>query len=88
MIGRRVAVFVAIEEKDLGKPTPEQLQFIANVQAAGGLAGVAHSAADAEAILYPDWLPDRASMQNPNQSPIISTPPAQRHGSSDLPLRH
>lgn len=87
MVGRRVAVFIAIEEKDLGRPTPDQLQFIANVQAAGGIAGVAHSAAEAEAILYPDWLPHRGSMQNPNQSPIVS-PPAQLHGTPDLPLRH
>ena len=57
MVGRRVAVFVAIEEKDLAKSTPDQLRFIANVQAAGGLAGVAHSAEEAGAILYPDWLP-------------------------------
>jgi hypothetical protein len=57
MVGRRVAVFVAIEEKDLAKPTADQLRFIANVQAAGGLAGVAHGAEEAGAILYPDWLP-------------------------------
>jgi len=57
MVGRRLAVFVAIEEKDLAHPTPDQLRFIANVQAAGGLAGVAHSAEEARAILYPDWLP-------------------------------
>jgi len=57
MVGRRLAVFVAIEEKDLAHPTPDQLRFIANVQAVGGLAGVAHSAEEARAILYPDWLP-------------------------------
>lgn len=57
MVGRRLAVFVAIEEKDLAKPTADQLRFIAIVQSAGGLAGVAHSAAEAESILYPDWLP-------------------------------
>jgi hypothetical protein len=57
MVGRRLAVFVAIEEKDLAHPTSDQLRFIANVQAAGGLAGVAHSAEEARAILYPDWLP-------------------------------
>jgi hypothetical protein len=57
MVGRRVALFVAIEEKDLAKATPAQLRFIAQVQKAGGLAGVAHSVAEAQAILYPDWLP-------------------------------
>jgi len=58
MVGRRLAVFVAIEEKDLAPATPDQLRFVANVQAAGGLAGVAHSAEEARAILYPAWLPD------------------------------
>lgn len=51
MVGQQVAVFAAIEVKDRGAPTPEQLQFIAQVQAAGGLAGVARSVADAQAIL-------------------------------------
>jgi hypothetical protein len=57
MVGRRVALFAAIEEKDLAKATPAQLRFIAQVQKAGGLAGVAHNVAEARAILYPDWLP-------------------------------
>jgi hypothetical protein len=37
--------------KDRGRPTPEQLAFIAMVQQAGGLAGVARSTDDARAIL-------------------------------------
>ena len=51
MVGQTVAVFAAIEVKDRGTPTPEQLHFIAQVQAAGGLAGVARTVAEAEAIL-------------------------------------
>jgi hypothetical protein len=51
MVGQTVAVFTAIEVKDRGRPTPEQLGFIAMVQSAGGLAGVARSTDDARAIL-------------------------------------
>jgi hypothetical protein len=51
MVGQTVAVFTAIEVKDRGRPTPEQLAFIAMVQQAGGLAGVARSTDDARAIL-------------------------------------
>ena len=51
MVGQQLAVFTAIEVKDRGTPTPEQLHFIAQVQAAGGLAGVARSVADAQSIL-------------------------------------
>ena len=51
MVGRQVAVFAAVEVKDRAKATPEQEQFIAQVQAAGGLAGVAHSVEEARAIL-------------------------------------
>ena len=51
MVGRQVAVFAAVEVKDRAKATPEQEQFIAQVQAAGGLAGVARSVEEARAIL-------------------------------------
>lgn len=51
MVGLTVAVFAAIEVKDRAKPTPEQERFIAEVQAAGGLAGVARSVDDARSIL-------------------------------------
>ena len=57
MVGRRIAIFAAIEEKDLKDPSPAQLQFIAAVQSLGGLAGVAHNVEEARAILYPEWLP-------------------------------
>lgn len=51
MIGQTLAVFAAIEVKDRGRATPEQQAFIAMVQQAGGLAGVARSTDDARAIL-------------------------------------
>jgi hypothetical protein len=51
MVGLRLAVFAAVEVKDLDTPTEAQLNFIEQVRAAGGLAGVAHSAEEAEAIL-------------------------------------
>lgn len=50
-LGHRFAQFVAIEVKDRGRLTPEQERFIAMVQQAGGLAGVARSPEDARAIL-------------------------------------
>lgn len=52
MVGRRVAVFVAIEAKSpAGRPTREQLAFIAAVRAAGGIAGICRSSDDAEKLL-------------------------------------
>lgn len=51
MVGRELAVFVAIEVKDRGRPTPEQLAFIEAVRKAGGLAGVARSTEEAQAII-------------------------------------
>jgi hypothetical protein len=52
-VGRPLAVFVALEAK-LGKharPTNEQKNFIAQVQAAGGLAGVVKAPNDARLLL-------------------------------------
>lgn len=51
MVGRQIAVFAAVEVKDCAVPTPEQERFIAEVQQAGGLAGVARSVDDARTIL-------------------------------------
>ena len=52
MIGRQVAVFTAVEVKsERGRPTLEQTNFILNVNAAGGFAGVARSASDLMAIV-------------------------------------
>jgi hypothetical protein len=51
MVGLRLAVFAAVEVKDLDTPSDDQLNFIAQVRAAGGLAGLAHNAKEAEAIL-------------------------------------
>jgi hypothetical protein len=51
MVGQTVAVFAAVEVKDMAQPTPEQLRFIEQVRAAGGLAGVAHNIEEAAQIL-------------------------------------
>ena len=52
MVGQQVAVFTSIEVKTLtGRLRPEQQQWLEAVQAAGGIAGVARSVADAEVLL-------------------------------------
>lgn len=54
MVGRRVAIFLAIEVKTAsGKPTPEQLNFLKRVHDAGGRSGVARSIDDVLAITNP-----------------------------------
>jgi hypothetical protein len=52
MVGQQVAVFTSIEVKTAaGRLTPEQKQWLAAVETAGGIAGVARSVPDAEALL-------------------------------------
>lgn len=52
MVGSTVAVFTSIEVKaPTGRLRPEQQQWLDAVQAAGGIAGVARSVSDAEALL-------------------------------------
>ena len=52
MVGRKLAVFTAIEFKAArGRPTAEQAHFGEQVQAAGGIFGVAWSVGDAQAVL-------------------------------------
>lgn len=51
MVGQTIAQFVAIEVKDRGRATPEQLTWLDAVTRAGGLAGVARSPDDARTIL-------------------------------------
>ena len=52
MVGQRVAVFTSIEVKSAtGRLRPEQRQWMEAVQAAGGIAGVARSVEDAQALL-------------------------------------
>lgn len=51
MVGKTLAVYAAIEVKEKGKPTPEQMAFIHMVVRAGGRAGVARSVEQAVAII-------------------------------------
>jgi hypothetical protein len=52
MVGTTVAVFTSIEVKTpTGRLRPEQRQWLEAVQAAGGIAGVARSVEDAQALL-------------------------------------
>jgi hypothetical protein len=52
MVGKKVAVFTAVEVKGpQGRPTADQMHFLATVARAGGLAGIARSPEDATAIL-------------------------------------
>lgn len=47
-----VAQFVAIEVKsERGRPTPQQVQFLNHIQAAGGCAGITRSVDDARMML-------------------------------------
>lgn len=58
MVGRTLAVFVAIETKDKARLTPQQRAFILNVHRLGGIAGCARSVDDARAILQQGpWQP-------------------------------
>jgi hypothetical protein len=51
MVGEKIAVFTAIEVKaGRNKPTPQQQAFIDRVNADGGIAGIARSADEAEAL--------------------------------------
>lgn len=51
MVGEKFARFLAVEVKLTTDLTPEQRNFIEQVNRAGGLAGVAYSADDARALL-------------------------------------
>lgn len=56
-VGKVIAQFVAIECKTpRGRPTDEQLRFLALVRSKGGLAGIARSPQDALAILRGELL--------------------------------
>ena len=50
-VGRTLAVFVALEVKDKGKPSDEQLNFINAVRSAGGIAAVVRSPDEAVAAM-------------------------------------
>lgn len=51
MVGSTLAVVLQAEIKENGRPTPEQLNWIEAVRAAGGRAGIARNEEDLEAII-------------------------------------
>jgi len=52
MVGQTIAQFVAIEVKsETGRTTPQQDQFLSQIQAVGGCGGVARSVSAADALL-------------------------------------
>jgi len=54
MVGQKIAIFTAVEYKNAkGKATKEQLNFIKNVNDAGGRAGVARTPEEAVNIVKP-----------------------------------
>lgn len=57
MVGRRVAIFTAIETKESGggRKRDGQVNFVEQVRKAGGIAGFAHSPAVAQSIIR-GWL--------------------------------
>jgi len=58
MVGKEIAVFVAIEVKtDTGRPTEKQMNFIDAIKKSGGYAGVARSIQDAANIVYHGNIP-------------------------------
>ena len=58
MVGRRIAVFVAIEAKDQARLTSAQRAYLTLVHEAGGIAGVAHSVEEAQQIIARGpWAP-------------------------------
>jgi hypothetical protein len=72
MVGQRLAVFAGVEVKRPGgRATPQQSQWLAAVRAAGGIAGIATSVAEAQALLGPIVRPD-----------AMGDPPAERDGLS------
>lgn len=57
MVGERLAVFTAVEVKtNTGRPSAEQIAFIAAVRAAGGYAGIARNDEGLTMILCPSGL--------------------------------
>jgi hypothetical protein len=69
MVGQQVAVFTSIEVKTpTGRVKPEQQQWLDAVQAAGGIAGVARSVEDAQALTAePDGVQSTSHEQGTSQ---------------------
>lgn len=57
MVGKRIAVFTAIEVKAKnGRTSPEQIQFLRTVNEFGGAAGIATTPEDAQKIIQKQLL--------------------------------
>jgi hypothetical protein len=77
MVGTRLAVFTSIEVKTpTGRIRPEQQAWLATVQGAGGIAGVARSVTDAQHIL--SNLPTYPVNSDSPLGPMDDNPPANR----------
>lgn len=58
MVGRRVALFTALETKSAkGVATASQLNFLRVVREAGGIAGIAHNEEEAAALVSAPLIP-------------------------------
>lgn len=60
MVGALLLIFTAVETKVKGKrPTPQQQDFMDNINRMGGFAGVAYEEQDVEKISNPQIIIDR-----------------------------
>jgi len=51
MVGKKIAVFMALEVKENAPATPEQINFIQRARVAGAIAGIVHSPEEAVALI-------------------------------------
>ena len=77
MVGSRLAIFTSIEVKTpTGRIRPEQQAWLATVQGAGGIAGVARSVTDAQHML--SNLPTYPVNSDSPLGPMDDNPPTNR----------
>jgi hypothetical protein len=77
MVGTRLAIFTSIEVKTpTGRIRPEQQAWLATVQGAGGIAGVARSVTDAQHMLTN--LPTYPVNSDSPLGPMDDNPPTNR----------
>ena len=81
MVGTRLAIFTSIEVKTpTGRIRPDQQAWLATVQGAGGIAGVARSVTDAQHIL--SNLPTYPVNSDSPLGPMDDQPPTNRRARS------